>query len=479
MTRSWVLLAGVLAACGPSVPPATFETFTIDFEEPDGGATELHPMERARFRVTYRGDLARDLELRATLTHVESGSSVTETIISPQSQDAASFNHRLSWLADHESLKRSGLFEVRLTATIHATKKNSPIWTAESSAIFVRSASRLDSVALTPLTPGAPTPYGTAQTVTVTGNDLWDDVKITVEDLDRAQPVPTLELTLPSAAPLPRLAAPWTLSAPALDHVGVFRLQLVATFGALVVRSEPFTVEVTHTIDSAVLKLRNAADVVRPAYNATERMDETKDFLLQVSGTNLAGREVKLDGEPAFVAPSDSFELVRAPDLRDFEDGKGTRRYDYVFHAGGTTRSASVTMRRWGFTGCGWVVNGMPASPSQVVADGTPVTMRATGWGFPDTTTFLFIKSHQAHFKIWERDYGQNNTNLPQPLVNNDDEVTNVDGDMRSSVSEAPWKAKFDEELEFLHLNRAELYFEVRMEDELCTAGEIVVPPPR
>lgn len=111
-------------------------------------------------------------------------------------------------------------------------------------------------------------------------------------------------------------------------------------------------------------------------------------------------------------------------------------------------------------------------------ADRTTVTPRAAGWGFPDTTTFLFIKSHKAHFKIRERDSGQNTTSLPQLLVNNDDEVTTLDVDMFGSVSQTTWTARFVEEVDFFNLNRAELYFEVRMEDELCTSGEIIVKPP-
>lgn len=251
------------------------------------------------------------------------------------------------------------------------------------------------------------------------------------------------------------------------------RLQVVATFGALSAKSDPFLLEVTHTIDSMVLKVRDLNDVARTTAEA--RLDQTKDFVLSISGTHLAGREVTLNDEAPFTAPADAFDLVRVPRQEDFTEGKGTHEYNFWARSGGITRRDAVTLRRWKLESCGWALADGTA-PSGPVMEGTTVFLRATGWGFPDTDGFLLFKRNQAEFTLWEKDYGQNNTNVPQPWVNNDDHVFTHKGDVKDSVAAYEWKVDFDEEVDFLGLGRAEYYCEVTLHDQQCTSGELTVP---
>ena len=106
--------------------------------------------------------------------------------------------------------------------------------------------------------------------------------------------------------------------------------------------------------------------------------------------------------------------------------------------------------------------------------------MHAQLWGFPDTTTnWFFFKSPQAEFKIWEADPGGRPAYGEISLFeNNDDEVESFDADIRSDQTEARWTTVFGDEYDplDLHLNAAEYYFEVKVEDQVCTSGGILVP---
>ncbi|MEW5737978.1 MAG: hypothetical protein AB1938_03575 [Myxococcota bacterium] len=477
--RLWWVSLSVALGCGggynPPPNPATYETFTITLEDGVTEGQELRPRQRLRAHIVYKGDLARNLKLTATVTDLSTGESIVDQAGLLGTGDATSFDQRGTWEASHELFKKAGRYEVVLNASILATLRGSTPWTVSAPRVVVVSNARLDSVAVTGLAVGAPTPYGRTVTVTAQGEDLWDDVALRVDNLSTGSPVPELTGALASDALATTLSAPWEMSARSLEKVGVHRLQVVATFGAMEVKSEPFDIEVTHTVDSVRISVRDANDAFITGEPAT-RMDRAKDFVLTITGTNLAGHDVFISGGPSVTAPADTFEVVRVPSVDDFADGKGTHEFKYSVESGGVLRSDAITMRRWKLESCGWFQGDSPVGGT--VMDGTTVTMRATGWGFPDTSGILIFKVNQAEFKIWERDYGQNNTDLPQPFVNNDDEVDTRKADVVSSVSEEDWHARFDEEPDFLGYGRAEYYFEVRIQDEKCTSGEINVPSP-
>jgi hypothetical protein len=103
--------------------------------------------------------------------------------------------------------------------------------------------------------------------------------------------------------------------------------------------------------------------------------------------------------------------------------------------------------------------------------------MHAELWGFPDTSGWLF-KSPRARFTVWERDPGGRET--PEQIdsfKNNDDEGDSFGADVRSSVSVARWTSVYEDEFDLLdlHVNAAEYYFEVSVEDQVCTSGELLV----
>jgi hypothetical protein len=104
--------------------------------------------------------------------------------------------------------------------------------------------------------------------------------------------------------------------------------------------------------------------------------------------------------------------------------------------------------------------------------------MHAELWGFPDTSGWLIFRSPRAEFTVWERDPGGRPTpEQVDSLRNNDDEGDSFGSDVKSSVSEARWTTKYDDEFDLLdfHTNAAEYYFEVSVEDQVCTSGEILV----
>ena len=62
-------------------------------------------------------------------------------------------------------------------------------------------------------------------------------------------------------------------------------------------------------------------------------------------------------------------------------------------------------------------------------------------------------------------------------IANNDDEGDSFDADVLSDASEARWTTAYEDEFDplDLHVNAAEYYFEVNLEDQVCTSGEIHV----
>ncbi|HET9452513.1 MAG TPA: hypothetical protein VFO83_16605, partial [Aggregicoccus sp.] len=228
--------------------------------------------------------------------------------------------------------------------------------------------------------------------------------------------------------------------------------------------------------------LRDREGRVAPATLPHPRLSEVTGLGLRISGTQLAGHALTVNAGAPTTAPADELELMLStPETRDFADGKGLRAYDFVVRSGGIERSASVTLQRWGIESCGWrSPEGRPYGEGERVALATQAVMHARLWGFPDTTTnWFFFKSPQAEFTVWERDPGGRPTpEEVDSLKNNDDEGESFDADVRSDQSEARWTTVYEDEFDLLdlHLNSAEYYFEVAVEDQRCTSGEILVP---
>jgi hypothetical protein len=431
-----------------------------------------------KLHVVYQGSLARNVHVVATIKDLATGETVTDNGGAGSPRDDTHFDETLGWNATHELFKKPGRFEVSFTASIVATVRGSEPWTTDPTpSVVVVAAPRLDAVTLDPTGAPTPLPYGTPMRLTVSGNDLWGDVDVTVQDLDVGRPIADLGLTLSSTAPVATLSTAWTATSRTIEQVGIHRLQVVATYGAAVVRSEPFLVEITYLVDSVVVKWRDSNDVRHPSTSEV-RLDQVKDLVVEVHGVNLAGKEVRLAGELPFIAPSDAFELIRVPSTDDFPSGVGVHTFSYRLSAGGVTRSDGIALRRWKLESCGWgMEDGSPlANPLPV---GAKVVMRAEGWGFPDTSGFLVFKKDQAEILLWERDDGQNTSNVPQPLINNDDQVDWWKVDVKDSVALNPWTTIHEEEVAILGFNNAEYYFEVTLQDEKCTSGELSVRPPQ
>jgi len=211
-------------------------------------------------------------------------------------------------------------------------------------------------------------------------------------------------------------------------------------------------------------------------------LPSVKEVVARARGTALAGHEVIVnDGKP-FLAPADEIEVAQVPRWEDFGSGKGTHGYSFTFRSGGVERSTSVSLRRWGILTCAWVAaDGHNYESGEEVRQGLPVTMRATTWGFPDTHTTLGIfKDRTATFSIKEDDTGRDVLLGPGP-----DSVQKFDVDIVNNGAEKAWTTRFEEEtglppvidgLPVAPPTHAELYFEVKIEEESCRSPIIRVP---
>lgn len=471
-----VLLASACGGPGTTTPPpnpAKFETFTLELEDFVEGQ-ELAPTALVKVHAVYKGDLARSLRINVAITDPATNETATKNFLPGPTQDATSFNVHTGWQAVHELFKKPGRYVVTLTASITATIRDSEPWTTAPVSVLVVASPALTGITLTPAPGATPFPYGSGMSVTVTGSGLWTDVDLSIVDLDQGRTLSGVGRTLAFDASQTSLTTALEVRHPSLETIGVHRVQLVATFGTLEVRSEPFSVEITHMVESVSVMYRDLSDMLHPASNET-RFDLVKEFVVHVRGINLAGNTVFIDGE-SVMATGDDLEVTRVPRLSDFGDGKGVHDFVYWAESGGVARRAQATLRRWKLESCGWFkADGTPAGGT--VPLGEKVSMRASGWGFPDTSGILIFKKDQAEFLLWERDDGQNDTNLPQPLINNDDEVDWFKVDVANSVADQPWTTVFTEEVELLGIRMyAEYYFEVTLQDETCTSGQLDVP---
>jgi hypothetical protein len=476
-----VLLAGLallglgVACGGEEPPPARYDVFTVALVGLAEGE-RVHPGQPLTFRIDYQGDLARGLAFTALFTHEASGASEYFRWSEPPA-DSARFTFARQWFLRHDFLRRPGRIRVQIQASLTATRNGSTPWVATSQSVYVETFPRLDRVTLRLPAPGQPVPYGTPIDFEVAGADLWAPVTLTVADAQSGASVAGLEQTLPFDGSQDALASTWTLRAAQWERVGTHALRLVARYGELEALSEPFAFEVTHTLDTVTLLLRDPTGRLAPSPGGTRRLDEVRELVLRVSGTRLAGHTLSVNGGPPVVATGDSMELsLLAPRSDDFEDGEGVRRYDFLVRSGGMEREVGVSLQRWGIAGCGWYsAEGRPLEEGETLESGTEVLVQAQLWGFPDTTTrWLFFESPLAHFTLWERDSGRDPYDL---FANHDDEVETLEARVQGGQTQARWGTRFDEEVEVLDLNRAEYYFELRVEDQLCTSGDIRVLP--
>jgi hypothetical protein len=472
------LTAGLLVACGEGPPPARYDVFTIELVGPSEGE-RVFPGQTLTFRTRYVGDLVRNLQFKATFTHESSGESASVQWSEPP-QDTASIDVTRRWTLRHEFLERSGRIRVQLQASVTATRNGSTPWETNSQSVIVELYPTLNLEVRLPT--DQPLPYGTPIEFQVTGTDLWGDVGVTVLNVDTGANVAGLEEVLSFDGTQPSLGGSWTMRARELERVGTHHLRLVARYGDLEVESDPIAFVVTHTIDEVTSLVRYADGRLGFPTLPYPRLSEVTALGVRISGTQLAGHEVTVNGGPAVIASSDQLDLmVLTPRSDDFDNGNGRKTYEFVVRSGGIEKNASVTLQRWGIESCAWrSSDGRPLGGSEYVDRGTPVVMQALLWGFPDTTTsWFFFKSPQAEFTIWEADPGGRPTREEIDLFqNNDDEVDSFDADVRSDQTEARWATVFEDEYDplDLHLNAAEYYFEVKVEDQVCTSGEILVP---
>lgn len=474
----WAVL--LASACGgpgtsttPPPTPAKFETFTLELENYAEGQ-ELAPTALVKVHAVYKGDLARSLRINVTITDPATNETATKNFLPGPTQDATRFDVHTGWQAEHDLFKRPGRFVVTITASITATLRGSEPWTTAPVSVIIVASPSLQGISIDP-TPGTtPMPYGAGMQVTVSGTGLWTDVELSIVDLENSRTLSGIGRTLAFDGTQTSITTPLAVKHFSLETVGVHPVQLVATFGAQEVRSAPFSLEITHMVQAVSVSYRDLSDALHPVSFET-RFDEVKELVIHATGINLAGHPVLIAGE-TIAATGDELEVTRVPKLSDFADGKGTHDFVYWAESGGVTRRGQATLRRWKLESCGWFTEaGAPASG--VVPLGAKVAMRASGWGFPDTSGFLVFKKDQAEFLLWERDDGQNNTNLPQPLINNDDEVDWFKVDVLNSVADQPWTTVFTEEVELLGIRtHAEYYFEVTLQDETCTSGQLDVP---
>lgn len=478
-SRLTVILIACLAvaSCGEEKPPATFEVFTIDLVDLEEG-DRVTPGVPLRYDVRYQGNLARDLRFKAVFTHEPTGETDSSSWSEPP-QDVFRVDFRRVKQLEHPFLKRPGRIRVQLEASITATRTGSTPWVTQSEWVFSELNPTLSLQIDSPAT-GAPIGYGTPFQLRLTGSDLWGDVTLHVLNEDTGGEVPNLELSVPFGQDTTEVVQSWTLRAPALEKVGTHRLKIVARYGVLEVGTEIFSYVVTHTIDEVEVVLRRPGGEVVPAAGAIHRLDAVTELGLRLRGTLLGGRPFTVNGGSTSTAPADEFDLmVRVPNTDDFASGKGQRTYDFLVSSGGIERTASVTLQRWGIDDCGWfAADGRRLEPSEAVAIGTPISMRAWLWGFPDTETVLFFKSPLAKFTVWERDPGgRPDEPITDSVQNNDDHIESSDAEIHAGFTEAVWDSIYTSEFDLfdLNVNAAEYDFDVQVEDQVCTSGEILV----
>jgi hypothetical protein len=475
------LVTGAATACvlaEPGAPgggggkQATYETLTLQVISPPPGQA-LYPGGEILYELDYRGALANPPSFAALVTDEGTGAVTRIPTGVEGSQQDTTFRTRKRWQVRHPVFKQAGRFRVDLQATVQPTLRGSDAFVVTAAPLFMQLATSVDAVRV--VAPANPVAYGTPVDIQVDGRDLWDDIVLTAVDAAGA-PVPALEARVPFGLGDRTIRHSWIISARALERVGSHDIHLVASYGALSARSGPLTLVLTHTIDTASVLVRRLDGTVTPGTGLELRLQNVKELVVRARGTQLAGHEVTVNGGKPFVAASDEVEIAHPVSDRDFEAGEAQRRYEFSFRSGGVERTASETLVRWGITSCGWFdAAGQPLADGAEVKEGTPVIMRATTWGFPDTRTTLGIfKDREANFAIKESDAGRH------PILGpGDDDVDDFDADIRGDASEHGWTARHDEDTPLpvpLVRSYAELFFDVTIEDQTCRSKVMRVP---
>jgi hypothetical protein len=468
------------AACGPGpndVPPGSFDVFTIELLDLAEGDRVL-PGKPLRYQVRYQGTLARDLRFTAVFLHEATGETASQSWSAPPN-DTFRVNLKSSWNLEHDFLKRSGRIRVHLEASIQSTRTGSTPWQTRSQSVYVELHPSVSVQIAAPATT-SPIPYATPLELQLTGQDLWGDVSLAVVDATTGEAVPELALAVPFDLDTRDVSVSWVLRARALERVGTHPLQVVATFGAAEARSALFDYLVTHTIDEVSILARRTSGTVSPPWSDPLKLPEVSELGLRIRGTQLGGHTYTVNGGAARTASGDELEvMLLVPKTSDFQSGKGVATYDFLVRSGGIERTAAVRVQRWGINHCAWyATDGREYSQSEAVNPDTEVVMKAVLWGFPDTKDYVVFKSPLARFTVWERDPGGRPDELISDSVeNNDDKVKSFDGEIKAGQSEAVWKAEYVHEVDPIdfNVNAAEFDFDVQVEDQVCTSGEILV----
>jgi hypothetical protein len=219
----WLLLTGLLAACGGDEDASHYERFTLELIDRVEGAKVL-PGTALAYRTQYVGDLARNLRYTAHFTHEASGETASfewGDLI----QDTARIDSRGSWLLRHEFLEKSGRIRVQLQASLTSTRNGSKPWVVSSQSIYVELYPQLERLEVRPLVPGQPVAYGTPLELRVTGKDLWGDVALTVLDVETGARVAELDRTLKFDGSQLTLASTSPLRARVLERIGTHPLR--------------------------------------------------------------------------------------------------------------------------------------------------------------------------------------------------------------------------------------------------------------
>ncbi len=473
---AWLL---VILGCGgpgaddPGGPTraARFDTFEVRLVPAAG--EPLRPTQNVFIEVDYHGDLANPPELTVVMVGPD-GRTVRHPFGAASGQQAGVFKEKHGWIVRDDFLKQSGRFEMYVEASVRATLRGSTPWVARSNSLVLDLHSSLDGLRIVaPAGPG-PVAYGTTLNIEVLGRDLWDPVTVTLVD-EAGTTLSDDPATLSFAAGQTSGGLSWRVRARPIERVGEHPVRLLASFGDLRRLSEPFLLRLTHTIDEVVVLRRDTAGAIGPVSRETP-LPTVVELVVRARGTQLAGQPLSVNGAQPIVAASDEIELSLVPRSEDFERGKATHTYTFTVESGGVIRSASAVLRRWAITDCAWfTTDGRRLASDEKVRLGQSVYLRAMTWGFPDTKTTLGIfKDRTASFTVMEDDSGRDE----YLAGGSPDEVDEMKADIRSDQAEKTWTTVFEEDpgIPIFDLAHAEMYFDVRIEEESCRSGIIRVP---
>ena len=121
-------------------------------------------------------------------------------------------------------------------------------------------------------------------------------------NVDSGASVAGLEEVLPFDGSQPSLGGSWTMSAHELERVGTHHLRLVARYGDVEVESDPIAFVVTHTIDEVTSLVRYGDGTLGFPTVPYPRLSEVTALGVRISGTQLAGHEVIVNGGPPVLA---------------------------------------------------------------------------------------------------------------------------------------------------------------------------------